>query len=489
MFRLPPRLRLTIRWKQAPLVMAILAGALIPPAGLDAQAGMPLLARVTPTEISQSQVGLSGILVPRKRTRSSLNQLYEFDRIPLGSRIPVIIVPGRAEEFQQNSWWKNLHHSGRDNYHFREHYKFYVFLYNSREELDVQAKSLAADIKKRFGTLPYTQPLMLVTYSLGGVISREVLADSQILNRVDTVIALATPFHGSPLFDPEWFTKYLNMPTLLPTRRFWDRLIYRCYMFGKNNLQRGLDWDNFDSSRPQFQTEDMLARLHLRRPNEASESDSAAASKPYVEYPNADEIRSKLIVYASYLQNGYTDPQEPNHNTRLPRFVLQSLSLPKTVFASILPVYGFTVHSVFSYMNLQLGNIATYTPSDPKGKNTKLYRYNDGAIPVSSMLFLKPSPVPYSQDIKQLVAKATVRKVRIFVNLDHTHLGQYSILKSKLLRPDSIHPEEGVRTPNEWIIRDLVNRLKERANLGTTSPNRVVTLPASPLYTDAVGAP
>jgi hypothetical protein len=179
-----------------------------------------------------------------------------------------------------------------------------------------------------------------------------------------------------------------------------------------------------------------------------------------MEYGNADEIRKKTIVYASFLVNGYTQTSQPFSPRRLPQYVLgNSLAFPKQIVASILPFYGFTVHSVFTYMNHQMANLPTYTPEDPQGRNTHLYRFNDGAIPMSSMLFLPPRNMPYSEDLPELVAAATVREARIFVNLDHTQVGEYALLKRQLKKPDMLHPLEGVHLPGEWIMQDLLQRL------------------------------
>ncbi len=396
-------------------------------------------------------------LMPHQRTLRSLNQIYEFDRTPLGDRIPVILVPGRAEEFQHNSWWRGVHRMSDRDPAFSKHFKLFVFLYDSKEELDVQAQGLVRDIKRRFSRLPSSQPLMLVTYSLGGVIAREVLKDSDILDQVDTQIAIAVPFHGSPLFDPDWFSEYLNPPSRSPVRRFWDRAIYRGYMFSKSNLTHGLKWDNFDRSKPQFHVSDL-------KKSKSEILGDAARSRvlPYQEYANADEIRKKTVVYASFLVNGYTKTNEPFNPLRLPRYVLDnSLAFPKQMVSTVLPFYGFTVHSVFTYMNNQMADLPTYTPEDPQGKNTHLYRFNDGAIPMSSMLFLPPSKEPYDQDLREMIERASLRKARVFVNLDHLHVGEYTLLKQKLVQPDMLHPEDGKRSPNAWIIRDLLQRLDE----------------------------
>lgn len=385
------------------------------------------------------------------RKRRDLNHIYQFDREPLGDRIPVILVPGRAEEFQQNSWWKGFREESRENEYFDRYFKLYAYIYDSRQELDVQAGEFDRELKKYFWHLPESQPLMMVVYSLGGVIAREAFADPAVLDRVDTVVAIAVPFHGSPLFDPDWFSKYMRPPNRSPVRKFWDRMIYRAYMFNKSNLTRGLRWDNFDSSKPQFE------------PNKIDVAGDQIIPKiaPFSEYPLAKEMKEKMIVYASYLENGYTHGNQPLNPRKLPGYVLQnSVNLPKELVATVLPLYGFTVHSVFTYMNNQLSRIPTYTPENPEGKETHLYRYNDGAIPLSSMMFLPPSLHPYDQELSGLIEKADVRKVRIFVNIDHMHIGEYSMFKNRLVREDIIHPADGKRSPHDWVIYDLLNRVE-----------------------------
>ncbi|HEY9686088.1 MAG TPA: hypothetical protein V6C52_03840 [Coleofasciculaceae cyanobacterium] len=441
--------RQTARQRVAVGVLGIILLGMVAPVRAQ-DAAIALHAEKNPPDLVTQD--LDGMRLPRARNWHSLNQLYTFDRTPLGKRIPVVLVPGRAEEFQQNSWWKGFHKATERDSEFQRHYKLYTFLYNSKEELSVQAHGLANELRRRFGRLPKDQPLMLVTYSLGGVIARDVMKESDILDRVDTQIAIAVPFHGSPMFDPEWFSEYLSPPNRSPIRRFWDRSIYRGYMFGKSNLTEGLKWDNFDSSKPQFHPSTV----------EVAGDQVTTVIAPYKEYPKADEIRSKTIIYASYLENGYTNSNQPLNPMRLPRYVLDnSVKLPKELVATVLPVYGATVHSVFTYMNNQLANTPTYTPEDPQGRNTHLYRFNDGAIPLSSMLFLKPSTKPYDDNLTGLVKASTVRKVRVFVNIDHTHIGEYSIRQSILVKPDLIHPEEGKRSPFQWMIHDLNQRYQE----------------------------
>lgn len=384
------------------------------------------------------------------RRRVGLNHIFYFEDSPLGDRIPVILMPGRAEEYQHSSWWKKIWKRLKKDDEFLAHYKLYAYIYDSKHELDEQSVDFNKDVKRHFGHLGPTQPLVLVTYSLGGVIAYEALADKEVMEKVHTVFGIAVPYHGSPMFDPSWFGKYLRPRNRSPIRKAWDRFIYHGYMFGKTNLKRGLKWDNFDGSKPQFDND------HL----ELQGDQVVHAIDPFEKRDHTRAFKDKLVIYASYLENGYTKTNQPFNPKKLPlKVVDKAANLPKdltkNVLGAVLPVYGYSVHSVFTYMNHQLSNLPTFTPEFPKGKNTHTYRFNDGALPLSSMLFLPPRRTPYEGDLNSLLDASDVCRIRLFVNVDHMHIGQYSIRKSRLRSDDILSEPEEDLTPNHWIINDL----------------------------------
>ena len=385
------------------------------------------------------------------RSRHNLNHIYHFDLKPLGSRTPVILLPGRAEEFQDIAWWKKFHKMARRDKDFNQHYKLYIFVYDSKQQLEAQSLDFSREFKAYFSRVSPDQRPILITYSLGGVIARDAMRDPDVYNLVSTVFGIAVPYHGSPMFDPDWFARYLHHPLHSPIRTAWDRLIYRAYMFNKTNLTDGLKWDNFDRSMPQFDG------AHLKILGDHVTDDIPA----YHENMSVPGFKKKLIVYASYLENGYTHSNQPFNPIRLPKYVFDTTaSLPREAIESVLPFYGFTVHSVFTYMNNQMANLPTFTPTQPKGKNTNLYRFNDGAIPLSSTLYLPARNEPYNDNFQGLIKARDVAGIRVFVNLDHMHVGQYSMFGSRLRGTDVLHPKDGIRTPNEWLLYDL-KRLHE----------------------------
>lgn len=404
------------------------------------------------------------IKLVNERSRRNLNHIYTFDKSPLGNRVPVILLPGRAEEFQHASWWKRFRDITYKNRDFEDHFKLYAFIYNSANELDVQAKDFSNDLKNYFGELPPERKVVLVSYSLGGVITRDAMEDPDVFDRVHTVIAIGVPFHGSPLFDPEWFTKYLRPRNHSPIRQLWDRFIFRMYLMTKTNLTRGLKWDNFDGSEPQFQVEEELKGDQV-----------VARIVPYEATGTTPAFKQKTIVYASYMDNEYTTPQ-PSGLT-LPKLVGDTSRIPKEIIGAVLPIYGSSVHAVFTYMNHQLSNLPTYDADHSHGKNMHVYKYNDGVIPLSSALFLPPRSTPYAGSIDELTQPIDVQKARVFANIDHMHLGEYSINVQKTDSTDILHPEEGKRTPTYWVLYDLqqlLPKLKPGQNSShAKGPNQV----------------
>ncbi|MBY0403456.1 MAG: GPI inositol-deacylase [Cyanobacteria bacterium] len=382
-------------------------------------------------------------LAPKVR-KNNLNHIFQFDRSELGDRYPVIMMPGRAEEFQHSAWWKRFRKMAAQDENFTKHYKLYAYIYDSGAELDKQAQDFVKEFKEYFGGLPQEKKVVLLSYSLGGVISREAMEDPEVFDRIHTVIAIGVPFHGSPIFDPDWFTKYLRPRNHSPIRQLWDRVIYRIYLMTKTNLTRGLKWNNFDGSLPQFKLDN----------HEIKGDQIVGRVQPFEERPSTAQIKKKIIVYASYLENQYTQLQDPSLD--IPKIQGGNPALiPKEIVGALLPLYGASTHAVFIYMNHQLANLPTFSESDKQGANHHTYQYNDGVIPLSSALYLPPRKTPYDGHLDQFIPAIDVQKARIFVNIDHMHLGEYSILRNKTLAVDILHPKEGKMTPNIWLLKDL----------------------------------
>jgi pimeloyl-ACP methyl ester carboxylesterase len=398
----------------------------------------------SPQTSSQPQTTNRAFPAIEGNKRRHLDHIYAYDAQPLGNRTPVIIVPGRVQERQANPWWKKLGEEAKETPAFDQHYKLYLFLYDSEEELEDMSREFAQELKILQDWLTGGRSVAIISYSLGGLIARDALEDYPgLLDKTDLVFGLSTPYHGSPMFDPQWFTDYLHHVS--PIRTLWDRATYTAYMFNKSNLTRGLNWVNFDRSMPQY--------VQPKTDDERQAFSQTQQTQPiFSESPENKAFKDRLIPYGSYLDNPFTDP---NWKSDLFSDVVNA---PKRVVGTVLPFYGFSVHAVFNYMNQQMANLPTYSEDNPKGKNEHLYRYNDGIIPLSSMLHLPAREQPYRESLLELAALADTCNVRVFREIDHVDMGHYRWPTGRLSVLDEIHPKEGVkRTPTEWLFYDLMH--------------------------------
>jgi hypothetical protein len=431
---------------------------------------------LTPPPINEDQPDPSPLVLERKK--SHLNHLYTFNKSPLGQRIPVILVPGRAEEYQRNAWWLMLQWATEADRDFVRRFKLYVYLYDSNDPLTKQSNGFIHDVKARFShrlNNPSKQPLVLVTYSQGGLIAREAMSDSAIFNGVHTLFALGVPFHGSPIFERDWFSYYLGIRHFSPLRRVLDHAAYKVYLSDKSNLTLGMRWDNFDRSLARFDlaNETSLGRTlyHQAKAHQFNQImgqlDGNIASRLTNSLPSntlvnqalhITALKKKTIIYASYLKNRFVDTEQRNGKAlqAFPSAVGKSAkALPSLFFGSFFPIYVFSVHWVLQFTNDQLSNLPTYTPEAPFGKNTHLYAYNDGVVPLSSALYLPPSNKPYYGDPITLAQSLDVKQARIFSGLDHVELGEYTDKPKSIISADLLHPTDIKRSPNAWVLYDI----------------------------------
>jgi pimeloyl-ACP methyl ester carboxylesterase len=406
--------------------------------------------------------------VPPEKNRH-LNHLYEYESSLLGSRTPLVVIPGRAQEKQNDAWWLRVGKDFARHPTLKQSYKPYVFLYDSTQDVNLLSQEFHQELRVLLDELAPQQQVVLLTYSLGGLIARDTLVQhpSQ-LQRVHSVLGVSVPYHGSPMFNGRWFTHYLDHAS--PIRAFWDRLVYKAYFIDKGNLTRRMTWANFDGSRPFY----AKASPEASKPTPAGFSEHSASQAFTVDaksarqlVPAVERFKQKLIVHASYLDNPYTRLDNTARSTLAEAEAAQGpssralkvLTLPKVVLGSVLPFYGFTVHSVFGYMNLQLARLPVHAAAQPLSDEPSLkhlYRYNDGVLPLSSMLYL-PERLnePYNEAWQGLVAAADICKVRLFKGIDHVDMGQYRLVESWIRKRDSVHPGWPRQSPIEWQLFEL----------------------------------
>jgi hypothetical protein len=425
---------------------------------------VPVLALPKDDSLATSALNHAPLAQDRKKVK--LNHLFMFERSPMNGRIPVILVPGRAEEYQHNAWWKKINKVFQQSHYFKQHYKLFAYLYDSKYELYDQARDLHREMVHYHLNDPQSPQSVLITYSLGGLITRDALMDVALLARVRKIYAIAVPFHGSPVFEPEWFTCHLTPVNPSPLRLMEDRWVYRFYLYDKKNLTRHLFWNNFDQSEPRFFKQSIRSTETYNAVAAEIARNVSSMWQKNEDKPVAKQFKQKLVVYASFMENGYI------HTQRAPWTYLSPLTIPYILkestnkFANgflgmFLPAYGFTDHDVFKFVNYQLSNLPTASDKSDLGENVHLFRYNDGVVPLSSALFLPKRDRPYGEDLKQLIAFLDVKQARIFRGIDHTEIGGYAFMPRRVEAIDLLAPLDGKRTSIDWLLYDLQHHQDE----------------------------
>jgi pimeloyl-ACP methyl ester carboxylesterase len=407
---------------------ASLAKAQTIPAAIDAQSAFPWL------------------MTYKQR---HLNHLYAFESEPLGEQIPLIIIPGRAQEGQSNPWWQKLKEYIAAYPDVAKRYKFYIYLYDSKQDVYFTAREFKQEFSYFLKYLPETaKPVVIISYSMGGqVVQSAFLSQPDLMNRVSTIFGMSVPYHGSPLFDPEWlagqFTHYS------PVRRGWDKLIYGLYMRGKPHLIRDMSFVNFDTSKPVSVTPRKVLNVVNRKPimlrlNEPKLIDSRDES--------LRAFKKRLIVYASYLKSPQSEgPQALSALDQISR-------VNNLVLGAVYPTYVPSVHRSLEFMGREMAQLPVANVNLPYGKSQgHPYRFNDGVIPASSLFYLPVRDRPYTEYISDYPSVWNICNGRFFENLDHVDLGHYRYPERLLVARDVFHPEQTARMPLDWLFTDLRN--------------------------------
>jgi hypothetical protein len=391
------------------------------------------------------------------RKRHHINRIYQLHADPLVGRIPIVIMPGRAEEFQPNAWWEKLSALCDSHPELRRRYKLFVYIYDSYDTLPNMVSAFQHEMHQLFKHYPAEQPLGVVSYSLGGVILRDAVASDWLVKQLDTAIAMGVPFHGSPLFEEAWYPRYIRVHNHSPIRKWWVRSMYQAYMGNKDHLIEALSWHDFDASAMPQRTPQAVASNNNNKAYQ--EVGQMNALPPQVWSPNQAKLKSKMIIYASYLKNRFNSSDQKLWTalgpTSVPKIIIKSPRMVGEFAGLFLPASGLTLHSIFQSVNYELSTLPASNTETGEMVAPGLYRYNDGTVPLSSALFLPSRSRPYTEEPADMAKLSDAAKVRIFANIDHMDLGHYRWPETPLLTQDTMHPEDGALKPNEWIFNDL----------------------------------
>jgi hypothetical protein len=378
-----------------------------------------------------------------------LNHLYSFEYEPLADQIPLVIVPGRAQEAQGNPWWEKLRDFLDKNPDVRDKYKVYIFLYDSKQPVHHTSLEFKQDFSYFLDNLPKNHhPIVVLTYSLGGLIVRDAFLEKPaLMEPVSTIFSMSVPFHGTPLFDPEWMRDTFSH--LSPIRRGWDKFFYSLYMLPKQHLVQAMGFVNFDQSKPkEIEPNEVLGLV--RQPMKP-----LRMIHPRWEDATSEPLRAfkaKSVIYASYLKSQYSNTADDQAIS-----ALDSISqLNNATLGALWPTYVPSVHRSLEFMGREMAQLQyAHMPAEYLPGHGHPYRYNDGVIPASSLFYLPVRDTPYTEHISEYPRLWNICGGRFFDNLDHVDLGHYRFPEKYLRAKDVFHPEDGIYKPLEWLFLDL----------------------------------
>jgi hypothetical protein len=387
-------------------------------------------------------------------------EIYQVDAEPLGERQPFLLIHGgNGEHLKLFHWEKVLARFNQDE-RFRKRYKPYLLRYNSSkllEELVPEARSAVLSLSESCNSKPIT----IMALSMGGNIVEIGMEDPEFDLAVDRIIALGTPFHGSPLFSSDWFQYSLYKSKVLSVFKVLDSLDYRVYFSWHKNYQQDLKWDDSDELVPQ------VGHFRSKLPfgpkgNLTVDRDTSAL----LSAANHDRRmhKKKFTTFAGYLLNSYVLDKERDR-------LRWKLFAPFRFMSTQIRAQVGGEQAALLVLNREISKIDSGPAGTELGAGQHVYALNDGITPVSSALFLPDSIcrthlLLRESDLLAILPYIDVAQARAFRNIDHVTFveGKPPHHGSHLVR-DSMHPQEGMHGILDWMLAELLQcRVSELAS-------------------------
>lgn len=421
-----------------------------------------LVPSVLATEVTTSEAGDSALeleypLPPEGKAlkgKVAQSAIYQQDISPLGNRSPLLFVHGGNGERQPLFRWDKVLKRFEKDPDFKKTFKVFLMRYDSNESLKVivpQCSNAIVDLYEKTGRRPIT----VMALSLGGNVMQGALLDPRVDKCVDKVVAMATPFHGSPLFSSDWFVHSIYKNKFHPLSRVVDNLDYRIYFSLHPAYQKELRWDNFDRHMPQ--TGSFKSRLPFGPKGDLTVRRDE--NTKLAEINKKDEVNKyKFVTFAGYLVNPYITKVR-GFGKRLEHALLG----PYRLFALRVPAQLGRENQMLKVMGNQIAQVEGTEGSPESNQKHRYYSLNDGLTPVSSALYLPPEAVRkhhllHEDDIPGLHKYLDVRFARVFRNIDHvTFVDGATPHRGSNLVVDKLHPEQGRRHIFDWMLSEIMH--------------------------------
>jgi len=431
-----------------PLVLAAVAALILTAAAIPGRADF--------REPQQDQhcKDLSYPLVPEspdKLDKPAAAEIYQYDLDPLANRIPLMMLHGGGGESRPLFRLDRIAQWLNQDQEFQKKYKIYFLRYNASSVLDESVPHIEEALRE-FGRR-VRRPFCAIGYSLGGNALQRALLNPDVDSVVDLVIALGTPFRGSPLFCSDWYEYSLHRNHHYPWSRLLKTHSRRLYFNRHPHFLSDLRWDNADGHVPEVGNFRSLVPFGPR----GNLTIEGTSNERLAAINNEGELtKHKFITYAGYLPSPL---MMPTPIRQLILFVRTPIDLLGTKF----PLIFGDEHAALRILNHDISRVLVHPGGLSGSAKTMPYLLNDGLAPVTSCILFAPEafrayPAPRASDLPRLGPWLDVRLARVFRNIDHVsfadgrppHLGSFRV-------KDEMHPDEHPRPLLDWLLLDLLD--------------------------------
>lgn len=397
----------------------------------------------------------------RKPTRVSI---YQYDEEPIGDKQPFLFVHGLRGEYHPGFRWGQVVKKFRENAEFKNKYKIYYVRYDTTAPLSVTVPQFRDAINELYRATA-NRPITSMALSMGGNVVYESMLDKQTDSQIRLLLALGTPFHGSPLFSMDWLQYGVYKNFALPWTRVDHSLSYRLYFKRNPTLMNDLRWDNSDNAIPDVGRYKSLLPFgpkgDLTVARCANDRLLALNKQPF--------DKKKLIAYSGYLLNEYMLPG-------VYRYLDIALMAPYTMLTVKVPSHLAREHPVLRMLNKEISTVVPAKNVAKKADSNFIYSLNDGITPVSSALFVPMKlaasvPLTKEEDLPRVKDVLDVRVARVFRNIDHlTFIDGFRPLNASSGLRDELAPHAGTKDIFEWMVTDILKADEADSKIAREAP-------------------
>ncbi len=401
--------------------------------------------------------------------------LYQYDNTPLGDRKPLLMVHGlRGEFYPYFRWQKVSEHFKRDP-NFEKSYKIFFCRYPTLTRLENTTPKFSKAIDKLYAACN-ERPITIMALSMGGNLVYEAMLDPNTESKIKAVMAMGSPFHGSPLFNEDWMQYSLYKRLSMPWTRIDHSLAMKLYFDRNKNLLADLGWDDIDKTIPEGGK--FKSKLWFGPKGELSVEKTTNTRLQQLN-ENGASVKRKFITYGGYISNPYLEPKAE-------RWVENTAMYPFTFWTIKLPAHIAREHPVLKLLNRDIASVQVNKTWKDKVNPPFLFALNDGITPLSSSLFLSAEtlnavPLISFDSVKKLRDRTDVKLARAFKDVDHlTYIdGARPLVTAGRKISDELRPEDGEKDIWSWMLGDIMNIDSVGAKLADESCKEPVPAPES----------